>query len=79
MAVPGKNPKESGTESFVTPGGIETSVSNFKGSIMGTSPFTPIYGDHKKMGTQGVPIRRAGRGGADSSGLKGNNMKKGGN
>lgn len=65
--VTNKNPKSPGKESTITSGGIETSVSNFMGSIMGTSPMTFTYGAHKTPGSQNAPIKLGGRGGSKAS------------
>lgn len=51
-----------GKENTISPGRIESAVQGF--ADLGTPPSTMKYGDHKTPGTQGAPIKRAGRGGA---------------
>lgn len=52
------------TENKITSGGIESAVEGFHGDILHTSPFTPTYGNHKRMGSQMAPMKVGGRGGS---------------
>lgn len=54
--------KKSGKESFITGGGIESSVEGFDGNITTSCSFKPTYGDHKKIGSDMAPVTSKGRG-----------------
>lgn len=51
-----------GREAKITGGGIETEVEGFFGNILTDAPFSPTYGDHKKIGSEMMPVTAAGRG-----------------
>lgn len=58
--------KKGNRESFITAGGVETGVEGFMGDITRTSPFTPTYGNHKRMGSEMAPMKTGGRGGSEA-------------
>lgn len=54
--------KSGGKEAKITSGGIHTEVEGFFGNICTSAPFSPTYGDHKKIGSEMAPVTAAGRG-----------------
>ena len=57
-------------ENFFTEGGIETPVQAFADGNpdpLRVGPFHATYGNHKKMGSEMLPTRLAGRGGSGKS------------
>lgn len=56
--------KRGGREAVITSGAIETNVEGFFGNITTSAPFSPTYGDHKKIGSDMLPVEKGGRGGS---------------
>jgi hypothetical protein len=56
--------KGSTRENVITAGGIETPVHGFFGNITTEVPWRPVYGDHKKPGSEMAPMVKGGRGGS---------------
>jgi hypothetical protein len=57
-------------EGFITQGGIETPVQAFgwgNPDPLRVGPFTPTYGNHKKMGSEMLKTKLGGRGGDGES------------
>jgi hypothetical protein len=54
-------------ENVITAGGIETCNEGFMGNIETSAPFSPTYGNHKRIGSQMLPTKTGGRGGSKVS------------
>jgi hypothetical protein len=59
--------KKGRRENIVTSGAIETAVEGFHGDILHTAPFSPTYGNHKRMGSEMAPMKTGGRGGSGTT------------
>ena len=74
----GKARRDSFKEGFITEGRIETCVQGIgSGDPFVPEPFRAYYGDHKEMGSEMLPTKIGGRGGAKESFRK--KLQTGGN